>query len=60
MATQRLDLSSIKYNLANFRLHWLDELEEWKEAHLTGEEQKAAPRYSRAARHAQTDSCGQR
>ncbi|MDU7193002.1 DNA methyltransferase [Lawsonella clevelandensis] len=45
MATQRLDLSSIKYNLANFRLHWLDELEEWKEAHLTGEEQKAAQRF---------------
>ncbi len=37
MATQRLDLSSIKYNLANFRLHWLGELEEGKEAHLTGE-----------------------
>lgn len=45
MATQRLDLSTIKYNLANFRLHWLGELEEWAAAGLTGEEQKAAQRF---------------
>lgn len=45
MATERLDLSTIKYNLANFRLHWLSELEEWKAAGLTGEEQKAAQRF---------------
>lgn len=45
MATERLDLSTIKYNLANFRLHWLGELEEWEAAGLTGEEQKAAQRF---------------
>lgn len=45
MAMQRLDLSTIKHNLANFREHWQGELKKWKEEGIKGEEQKSAQRF---------------
>lgn len=43
--SSRPDRETIRRNLDSFRRHWMQELEEWEEQGITGEEQKSAQRF---------------